>query len=183
MDAIVKGNAWKFGDNLGTDSHIFSIKYTREYWNGADLNILSHHLLETVNPEFGQNVRSGDFIVAGKNFGCGKGHRTGVDCMKRLGVGALIATSVGTRFFRYSVYFALPILIFDNEQNDIEQDNQLEINIKNGIIKNISTGRVFQSKPLIPPNHPLFPIIEAGGQVQYVKNKIAEMKKRKKNKK
>jgi 3-isopropylmalate/(R)-2-methylmalate dehydratase small subunit len=177
MKKILRGKAWKFGDDLGTDSHIFPLKYVREHWDGVPLEKLAHHLMEVANPEFGIKVQKGDFIVAGKNFGCGKGHRTGADCMKRLGVGAVIADSIGPRFFRYSVYFALPILIGDGVSEQIRQNDQIEVNVETGEIKNLSTGEILSAKPVIPKGHPLFPVMEAGGQAEYVKKKVAALRK------
>ena len=97
--------------------------------------------------------------------------------MKRLGVGAVIADSIGPRFFRYSVYFALPILVNHGVSEKIRQDDSLEVNVETGEIKNRTTGENLTAKPVIPKGHPLYPIMEAGGQVNYVKKKLAAMKK------
>ena len=176
MERVLKGRAWKFGHDLVGDQHIFQNKYVVEQMSGVPIDKLAHHVLEVVNPEFGTKVKKGDFVVAGRNFGFGKGHRQGAECLKRLGVAAIIADSVGPRFFRYSVYFALPILIGEGLSEKIKQDDELEVNVATGEIKNLSTGEVLKASPVVPEGHPLFPIIEAGGQVAYIKGKVAALK-------
>jgi len=175
MEKIIRGKAWKFGHDLVTDLHIFQEKYVKEHVSGVPLEKLAHHVMEVVNPEFGAKVKQGDFVVAGRNFGYGKSHRMGADCMKRLGVGAVIADSIGPRFFRYSVYFALPLLTGAGVSDKVRQDDELEVDVYTGEIKNLSTGETFKAEPVVPPGHPLFPLLEAGGQIAYVKKKVAEL--------
>ena len=61
---------WRYGDHVDTDVII-----PARYLNISDFNELAEHAMEdskenlTVN--FAANVKPGDIVVAGKNFGCG----------------------------------------------------------------------------------------------------------------
>jgi 3-isopropylmalate/(R)-2-methylmalate dehydratase small subunit len=133
--------------------------------------------MEVVNPEFATKVKKGDFVVAGKNFGHGKPHQYGTECLKILGVSAIIADSIAPIFFKGMLYCGLPALVGNGISEKIRQDDELEVNLETGEIRNLSTGETIKATPLVPPDHPLFPIMEAGGQNEYIKKKVAALQK------
>lgn len=177
MEKVAKGKAWKFGHEISNDTDIFPFRYVLEVSGGAPLEKFVSHVMESANPEFGKRVRKGDFIVAGRNFGHGKAHREGVECFKILGVAAVIADSVSAGFFKNSVYFALPALTGEGVSEKVKQGDELQVDMWTGEIKNLTTGETFRANPVVPEGHPLFPIMEAGGQIEYVKKKVASVKK------
>ena len=177
MEKVVKGKAWKFGHNIDKDADVFPFQYVRENHSGVPIEELVIHTMENLNPEFGKNVRKGDFVVAGRNFGYGKDHIQAAESLKVLGVAAVIADSIASSFFKEGVYFALPMLASDGVSEKIRQDDELEVNIQTGEIKNLSTGETFRANPAIPEGHPLCPIMQAGGQIEYTKKKVASSKK------
>ena len=177
MEKILKGKAWKFGDNLDVDYHIFPFQYVLQNSAGVPVEKLAHHVMEVVNPEFAAKVKKGDFIVAGIDFGHGKPHRQAAECFKILGVGAVIAESIAQLFFKGMLYNGVPALIGNGISSKIRQDDELEVNLETGEIRNLSTGETLQATPMIPPEHPLFPLLEAGGDVAYIKKKIAALQK------
>ncbi|MCX5713375.1 MAG: 3-isopropylmalate dehydratase small subunit, partial [Candidatus Omnitrophica bacterium] len=63
---IIKGRVHKFGDDVNTDDIIAA-----KYLVSTDVKELGRYCMETISPDFTKNVKSGDIIVAGKNFGCG----------------------------------------------------------------------------------------------------------------
>ena len=91
-----KGRAWKYGENVNTDV-IFPGKYTYAVMEPAEM---AKHALEDLDPNFAKNVRPGDVIVAGKNFGCGSSREQAATCLKYAGVQAVIAKSFARIFYR-----------------------------------------------------------------------------------
>ncbi|PKN66009.1 MAG: 3-isopropylmalate dehydratase small subunit [Deltaproteobacteria bacterium HGW-Deltaproteobacteria-15] len=177
MMKAVCGKAWKFGNDLTVDKDIFPFRFVLQLSNGVPLKDVAVHLMEPVDPGFGKNVRKGDFLVAGANFGLGKAHSEGVEAMKILGLSAIIADSVAPGFLRSAIYNAMPILTGEGLSEKITQGDDLEVNPDTGRIRNLSTGEFFDAKPAIPPDHPLYPIMKAGGQIEYIRQRVASSKK------
>jgi 3-isopropylmalate/(R)-2-methylmalate dehydratase small subunit len=178
MGKVVEGKVWKFGHDLDSDRDIFLFQYGKERRTaGTPLEKLVRHIMEPVNPDFGLKVQKGDFLVAGRNFAQGKVHREGPEVLKMVGIAAVIADSVSARFFQHALYFGLPILTGNGISEKINQGDELKVDIETGEIENLSTGERFRANPAFPPGHPLFPIMEAGGQIAYVKKKVASLKR------
>jgi len=87
---------WVYGDNVNTDL-LFPGKYTYTLKTEADI---AAHALEDLDPTFAKNVRPGDVIVAGKNWGCGSSREQGVTAIKWSGINVIIAESFGGLYFR-----------------------------------------------------------------------------------
>ena len=130
------GNVIKYEqDNIDTDVII-----PGTYLKIHDYNELATHAMEGLDPDFPSKVKDGDFIVAGKNFGCGSSREHAPIALSTCGIKAVIATSFARIFYRNSVdgAFLLPIEIDDETYQKISNSDQLEINIENNEIKNIS---------------------------------------------
>jgi len=177
MKGVVRGKAWKFGNDLTVDKDIFPFRFVLQLSNGVPLQDVAVHLMEPVDPDFGKSVKKGDFLVAGKNFGLGKAHSEGVEAMKVLGLSAVIADSVAPGFLKSAIYYAMPILTGEALSGKIAKGDDLEVNPETGTIRNLSTGENFDAKPAVPPGHPLYPIMEAGGQMEYIRQRIAASKR------
>ena len=95
---------WKFGDNVDTDS------LAPGRFMNASIEVLSAHCLETVRPEFASQVRPGDIVVAGANFGVGSSREQAVEALKHLGVAAVIAKSFAGIFYRNAINLGMPVL-------------------------------------------------------------------------
>jgi 3-isopropylmalate/(R)-2-methylmalate dehydratase small subunit len=155
-----KGRAWKFGDNISTD-HITPGRY---YHLRSNLPELAKHVMEDADPEFARNVREGDFIVAGENFGMGSSREHAPLVIKLSGVSAVIAKSFARIFYRNSINIGLPLLIADTDK--IDAGDELEVDLGKGIIKNITKNAEIRAKPL--PDF-MLKIIESGGLLNYLK--------------
>jgi 3-isopropylmalate/(R)-2-methylmalate dehydratase small subunit len=155
------GKAWKFGDDVNTDI-IISGKYKLSI---TDMGELSKHAMEAARPEFAAKVQRGDYVVAGRNFGCGSSREQAPLVLQQLGVAAVIAKSFARIFFRNAINVGLPAV--ECEQADkIEEGNLLEVNLAKGYVKNITKGQTYKVKPL-PPQ--LRTVLNEGGLVSYVK--------------
>ena len=135
------GNVIKYEqDNIDTDVII-----PGTYLKIHDYNELATHAMEGLDPEFPSKVKDGDFIVAGKNFGCGSSREHAPIALSTCGIKAVIATSFARIFYRNSVdgAFLLPIEIDDETYQKISNSDQLEINIEKNEIKNITKNETF----------------------------------------
>jgi 3-isopropylmalate/(R)-2-methylmalate dehydratase small subunit len=158
------GNVIKYErDNIDTDVII-----PGTYLKIHDYNELATHAMEGLDPEFPSKVKDGDFIVAGKNFGCGSSREHAPIALSTCGIKAVIATSFARIFYRNSVdgAFLLPIEIDDETYQKISNSDQLEINIETNQIKNITKNETYSMKPF---SEIIAKIISAGGIFKYKK--------------
>lgn len=158
---IFKGKAFLFGDDIDTDAII-----PARYLNTSDPEELKKHCMEDADPEFPSKVSKGDVIVAGKNFGCGSSREHAPIAIKASGVSCVIASSFARIFFRNSFNMGLPIFESDKASKEIRQGDVVEVDASSGIIRNISTGREYTSKP-IPPF--MQALIEDGGLIEHIR--------------
>lgn len=155
------GKVWRYGDNIDTDVII-----PARYLVTADPVELAKHCMEDIDNSFAGQVRTGDIIVAGRNFGCGSSREHAPLAIKGSGVPCVIAESFARIFYRNSINIGLPMLEIGSDVNKISAGDRLEINLAVGKIHNITTGDIFQAQPL-----PEFiqRIVTAGGLIAYVK--------------
>ena len=158
-DTILKGKAFKFGDNISTD-HIIPGRYAHLR---SDLPELAKHVMEDADPTFVEKVKSGDFIVAGKNFGLGSSREHAALVIKMAGVSAILAKSVARIFFRNAINQGLPTLICDTDK--IDAGDKLEVNLTRGTITDL-TKDVQLSFGKIPKV--MLDILNEGGLIPYI---------------
>ncbi len=157
------GKVFKYQDNIDTDVII-----PARYLNTTDPKELAKKCMVDIDEEFAQKVKEGDFIVAGENFGCGSSREHAPIAIKESGIKCVIAKNYARIFYRNSFNIGLPILESDEAVEKIENGDEIEVNISTGEIKNITKNETYHANPI-----PEFmqKIIEAGGLVEYVKNK------------
>ena len=157
---MLRGKAFKFGDNISTD-HIIP---GRLLHLRSNLPELAKHVLEDADPTFAQRVKKGDFVVGGKNFGLGSSREHAPLVIKMAGVSAILAKSVARIFFRNAINLGLPVLICDTAS--IEDGDELEVDLESGQIKNLTSGveLSFGKMPEI-----MLRILDEGGLINYIK--------------
>jgi len=156
----VKGKAHRFGDDVNTDYIISG----RHKFKTLDMNELACHVMEDLDPHFTKRLKKGDFLVAGKNFGCGSSREQAPLALKHAGVAAVLASSFARIYFRNSINNGLPALVCDT--SGIEDGDTLEIDLASGRIKNISKGSEIDSRPL---PRVMLDILSEGGLVEYMR--------------
>jgi len=157
----MKGKAYKFGDNIDTDLII-----PARYLNTSDPDELAKHCMEDADPNWIKKVKKGDFIVAGENFGCGSSREHAPISIKAAGVSAIIAKSFARIFYRNAINIGLPILESSQAAEEIKESDEIEVDLAQGIIKDLTSGKSYKAQPF-----PEFmqKIIEAGGLIKYLK--------------
>ncbi len=162
---MLKGYAHKYGANVDTDAII-----PARYLNLSEGSDLARHCMEDIDRDFVKRVNLGDIIVATTNFGCGSSREHAPLAIKASGVSCVIARSFARIFFRNAINIGLPLLESDNAPDNIEIGDQIEVDLANGKIKNIKTGKIFTAKP-----YPDFMagLISAGGLIEYTKKRLA----------
>lgn len=159
----MEGKVWKFRDSIDTDV-IIAGRYLRTF----SLDDLASHVMEAEDPEFADKVQKGDIIVAGWNFGCGSSREQAPVALKHAGVSAIVAKSFARIFYRNAINVGLPVIIADVEA---QEGDVLRINLENGLIQNITTGKNFQIQPF---KDFMLEILADGGLVKhYLKEKEA----------
>jgi 3-isopropylmalate dehydratase small subunit len=156
---MIKGKSRVYGDNIDTD-RIIPGKYTKT----LDLSSLAAHVMEDLDPEFHKNFTRGDVVVAGSNFGCGSSREQAPVALKMAGVSCIIARFFARIFFRNAINIGLPVL--EIPEHDIETGDELEIDLVNGAVKNITKGKVYTATKLPAV---MLGIMNEGGLVPYLK--------------
>ncbi len=151
---------WKFADNIDTDQII-----PAEYLTTGDAKKLAANAFAKVRPEFSKEVKEGDIIVSGENFGCGSSREHAPRALLGAGISCVIAKSFARIFFRNSINIGLQLLeadVFDR----IEERDEIEINFEDGVIMNHTKKEDYKFKPL-----PEFmqKLLESGGLIPYIK--------------
>ena len=158
----INGNVWYVGDNIDTDqiapSHILTSQDKQEMLNAT---------LEFVLPNFAQDVKKGDVILAGENFGTGSSREEAVYVLKELGIKAIIAKSFARIFFRNCINLGLPaITITNNKENKTVFNKVLQENKKATIHLKFSKGQFQIAKSTIqftPFSEFIEKILQSGG--------------------
>jgi len=161
----IKGKTFKYGDNINTD-YIIAGKYTKT----LDYSSLAEHVLEDLDEDFSKNVKAGDILTVGENFGCGSSREQAPLAIKYSGVSAILAKSYARIFYRNSINIGLPALVLDTDH--IQADDILEILFKDNIVLNHSRNIEI---PFDPMPEIMLDILNEGGLVNYL-NKNRDFK-------
>jgi 3-isopropylmalate/(R)-2-methylmalate dehydratase small subunit len=160
---IIKDRVIKYGDNVDTDVII-----PARYLNTSSEKELALHCFEDLDGEFIDKVKTRKIIVGGENFGCGSSREHAPLSIKASGVKAVIARSFARIFYRNAINIGLPVMI-SSEAADINDNDELEIDLDKGKIRDMTTGKVFSAPPL--PDF-IQKIITSGGYVNFIRRKL-----------
>ena len=157
----MKGKAHRFGDDVNTD-YIIAGRYK---FKTLDMDELACHVMEDLDPDFCNRLEKGDFVVAGRNFGCGSSREQAPLALKHAGVAAVIADSFARIYFRNSINDGLPALVCDT--SEIEEGDELELDLEKGVVTNLSRGQEIGCDPL---PEVMLDILNEGGLIPYMKD-------------
>ena len=154
---------WKYGDNIDTDM-LFPGKCV---YTCSTVEEIKPHLLEDLDPSFSKNVKDGDIILAGKNFGCGSSREQPVVGFKAVGIKAVIAESFARIFYRASINQGLILIECQEAVKEYSEGDEIKLDIDAG---KITVGNKLYSFPLLPKE--IIAIREAGGLLAYTRLKL-----------
>jgi len=163
----LSGRAWTFGDNIDTDALAPGIYMKLPAQQAAQ------HCLESVDPQFASQVAPGDIIVGGANFGLGSSREQAAQALKILGVSAVLAQGFARIFYRNAINLGLPALFFPAAA-EIRRHDRLEIDLLQGVVNNLTTGKTYRVDP-VPPH--LLQLLQDGGLMPHLKKKLAGARK------
>ena len=161
MEKKVQGRVHKYGDDVNTDVII-----PARYLNIHDMDELSLHCMEAIDPKFVEKANPGDIIVACDNFGCGSSREHAPVVIKQRGISCVIATTFARIFYRNAINIGLPIMECPEASERIEDGDEVAIDFATGVITNVTKGETYQAAPF-----PAFiqEIIDAGGLLNSLK--------------
>lgn len=160
-DSSLRGRVWRFDHDVSTD-----VLSPGQY--AVDpVEVRKLHVLESVNPAFSAEVRPGDVVVAGRNFGCGSSRETAAENLKALGVACVAAESFSRLFMRNAVAVGLPVVVCAGIHDAFADGDDVEINLANGTVVNRQSGATlgFDSLP-----QEMLQILNAGGILAVLSN-------------
>ncbi|HHX87213.1 MAG TPA: 3-isopropylmalate dehydratase small subunit [Firmicutes bacterium] len=161
---VITGKTWIFGDNIDTDLII-----PARYLSATDPQELAGYCLEDICPEFPRQVKPGDLIVAGNNFGCGSSREHAPLAIKGTGVSCVIARSFARIFYRNAINIGLPILECPEDLTELlAPGEELTLDLGQGLILD-GRGRRYQAMPF-PPF--MQKIISDGGLIEHVRQRL-----------
>jgi 3-isopropylmalate/(R)-2-methylmalate dehydratase small subunit len=156
---IFEGNCWKFGHNIPTDL----ITPTHIMFKGV--GEMAKHVLETANPDFPVNVKPGDILVAGRNFGCSSGRALAAKALKATGIGAILAELFARTFYRNGHEIGLPLLEVSGIHDLVETGHLIRVDIERGTVENLTNGKSLKGNP---PSEFLLEMLQAGGLIPFL---------------
>ena len=156
------GKTLKYGDNVDTDVII-----PARYLNTIDKKELASHCMEDIDKDFVKKVNVGDIMIAGANFGCGSSREHAPIAIKESGISLVIAKSFARIFYRNAINIGLAILECPEAAEAISEGDTVEADLDAGVIRDLSTGESFETKPF-PPF--IQSIIEAGGLIPAIRD-------------
>lgn len=155
----LKGKVFKFGDNISTDH----IAPGRLFHLRSNLPEFAKHVLEDADPTFASKMQKGDFVVAGNNFGLGSSREHAPQIIKIAGVSAVLAKSFARIFYRNAINIGL--LLIECDTDKIDAGDILEIDIKKGVVKDITKNLEIQITPL---PEVMIKLLQDGGLVAHL---------------
>jgi len=150
-------------DHINTDEII-----PARYLNTDDEAELAKHCLEDLDKDFVNKVREGDVIVAGEDFGCGSSREHAVWAIRAAAVQTVIAKSFARIFYRNAINNGFYVIECSHAVDGITDGDELQIDYKQGLIKNKTAGTDINFNPL--PDFAL-EIINAGGLLEHITTK------------
>ena len=146
-----QGTVHKYADNVDTDVII-----PARYLNTPNAKELATHCMEDIDPDFVKNVKEGDIMVAGWNFGCGSSREHAPLAIKTSGVSCVIAKTFARIFYRNAINIGLAILECEAAADAIQAGDEVAVDFDTGVITNVTKGESYQAQPFPPSSRTSF---------------------------
>ena len=170
----MQGNSWVFGDKMDVDWEIISFETLRQVGSGPQTmskeEEMGKYCMVEVDPDFPNKVKTGDFIVAGRNFGYGHDHHGACLAILHAGVPAVICESSNGNFIRNSVHNGLAVVQCPGITKAVNEGDTLELDLELGRVTNLRTEEQLRFPPY--PDF-LLELIEANGLYPQLQAQLA----------
>ncbi len=167
---IFTGRVWKFGDNINTDLMMPGSQVLSQ--PGISDKEAARYCMSANRPGWAEQVKEGDIIIAGRNWGCGSS-RPAARLFKALGIGVIVADSMSRLFFRNAINIGLPVLICPGCSQLFQEGDQARVDMESGQVTNLTTGKTVRGEAL-PADSPPAQILRAGGLKNLMQKELAE---------
>ena len=141
MNEKFSGKVWVLGDDIDTD-----IIIPTEYLALKTVEDMKPYAFSPLRPELAGQIKPGDIIVAGKNFGCGSSREQAPGVLKALGVKAVIAKSFARIFYRNAINIGLPAIVCKDLPDEVKTGDQMELHMLEGTAE--ANGKVYSCTKL-----------------------------------
>jgi len=157
---ILKGRSHVLGDDVNTD-YIIAAKHRSL---GLNFKEMAKHLLEDLDPTISGKIQKGDFLVAGRNFGCGSSREFAPRVIQEAGITAVLAVSYARIFYRNS--FNVGLWLLECETREIGYQDEIELSLDTWVVRDLTRNLTLPIKPL-PPF--MLQILQDGGLIPHFK--------------
>jgi 3-isopropylmalate/(R)-2-methylmalate dehydratase small subunit len=166
----IRGRAWVFGDNIDTDIIAPGELISFGLGDAAEENEIRKNAFRAVRPGLYKDVKVGDVLIAGRNFGLGSHREPANKALYTLGFRAVIAESMARLFFRNAVAIGFHVFQVPGIRELVREGDELEIDPDGAMLRNVTRGT---QQPLEPYSPLIRNIIEQGGILEVVKSRLA----------
>ncbi len=162
---------WRLGADVDTDA------LAPGAWMKYSVEVIAQHCLESSLPQFALDVRPGDVIVAGPNFGIGSSREQAASALVHLGIAAVIAPSFGGLFFRNAFNVGL-LLLTCRDADAIAADERIEFDLREGQLRCVvdAAGRELGERAPVLACEPipefLLDMVRAGGLLPLLRRRL-----------
>jgi 3-isopropylmalate/(R)-2-methylmalate dehydratase small subunit len=170
VETVYSGRVWKFGDKISTDLMVpGSYVLARRNIDPAEAAL---HCMRANRPDWARQVRPGDILIAGRNFGCGSS-RNGSEPLKALGIAAVLVESVSRIHLRNAINTGLPTLVCPGILELADEGQTIRVDILSGQVVNLDTGAELRADSW-QEGSPPHEILMAGGFMPFFTAKLRE---------
>lgn len=167
--SAIRGKVWVFGDDVDTD-----LIYHNKYLAETNPKLMPQYAFEYYPgmENFANEVKLGDFLAAGKNFGCGSSREHAVYCLQYAGIPCILVETCSRIYYRNAINNGYPVLFvkgFSEAINNklIENGDALLVDLEAGTIYNETKGNSFKGDGVSDLEND---IMKAGGLFPYLKS-------------
>ena len=160
---IIRGKVWKFGDNINT-TEIYPVEMFPAAYHGIEPIAFAG-----LRPEWRSQVRPGDCIVGGENYGLGSQRDGARILMKDLQIGCIVADSFARLYYRTMIAIGFPVFACPGVSKIFTEGDQLELDVHQGLVTNLTTGQSLRGS-LYPPE--FMELLEAGGVMPLIVERV-----------
>jgi 3-isopropylmalate/(R)-2-methylmalate dehydratase small subunit len=162
VETTIRSRVWKFDHDVDTD--------VMAPWNSLGLPWEERRkAMLHIRPGFVENVRSGDIIVAGRNWGCGSSREQAPENLKLLGLGAVVAESFGRIYFRNSIAIAFPNIVCPGVWEAFEEGDEMELDLETAVVRNLTRAAELRGQPY---TQAMLHIVEQGGLLNVLQERL-----------